>query len=110
METKKITVCGKKFDCKNNFGTEYLEKSDNKESSGFPFEPYKLEKIIDDEHAYLVDAEKIVWTLERPYGEEFLFTRWCLRSCMTYIMQNDDDFKGLDYLQALTKIGIRSYT
>ena len=89
-----IAVNGIHYLCNLCYGAEY-----GKAKSGFPFQPYKIEKILDIEYAYLVDAKGIIWVVM-----DGIFTRPCLFYCINYILIRDPEFKNKkpsDVLEAL---------
>jgi len=100
-----ITVEGKPFSCFEAYGFEYGDRQ-----RGFPIQPYRYERIIDDTRAYLVDGAGIVWILEHQiinsidYG--LCFDRPCLRWCLTYIQYYDPIFSGRLPSEIFDAIGV----
>jgi len=115
-----VTVEGRNFKCEASSGCEYLSDEGDGigicgTGYGFPFRPYRFQRVIDDEHAYLVDNEGILWILEhieyqRLYGTNLnlghCFHRPCLRTCLNYVMHYDPDMKGKMPSEVLDEIGV----
>lgn len=84
-----ITVCGKKFLCREGFSTNYLHKFGD--GVGFPVAPYYYERVLDDERAYLVDDLGIVWIL--GIYDKGIFDSPCSRDCFFYVAKHDPYMK-----------------
>ena len=69
--------------------------------SEFPVEPFRFEKIIDEEDAYLVDANGDVWYLSNG-----CFTTSCLYLCLNVIKRIDPDFRNHLFSQMMYEIGV----
>lgn len=84
-----VTICGKRFLCEESYGYEYVG---TKRSTGFPFQPYRFEKVIGD-YAYLVDAKGIIWIFSEMAPGFHMLERPCRRCCMVYIWQHDPEMR-----------------
>ena len=85
-----VTICGKRFLCEEGFGSEYAYK--NGHQSGFPFRPYRYQKVI-GEYAYLVDAKGIIWIFSEMAPGFRMLERPCRKCCMMYIWQHDPEMR-----------------
>ena len=75
-----LKVCGVSLPFEECYGSEYSEHDlDNfsviTRQSGWPFLPFKYEKIISEECAYVVDNREIVWILEKSDPKDTGFER-----------------------------------
>ena len=108
-EGRFVKVCGDNFICRAQGGMEYVEESGGLFMSGYPFAPFKYQKVIlgkyldygenldsggnldlvDDSQvtvAYLIDAKGIIWV---NYKEGL--SRPCYTACIHYIHTHDPD-------------------
>jgi hypothetical protein len=96
-EKRFVKVCGDKFICRAQSGVEYIKESGGLFTSGYPFAPFKYQKVIlgkyldygDDSRvtvAYLIDAKGIIWV---NYKEGL--SRPCYTACIHYIHAHDPD-------------------
>jgi hypothetical protein len=89
-----VKVDGKEYPCQAEFGCEYLEESDGEESCGFPIEPLRFSRMVNDDFGYLFDGKGIIWV----YGQntkdgDKLFYRSCFKDCATQILlKEESDF------------------
>ena len=102
MELKSIIFDSEKFLVEECYGFEYDGKNGRCCAKGFPFKPLRYHKLLDNEHAYIVDSKGIVWILENG-----LFSRPCLRWCLDYIFCHDKDMKGGKASEIFEIIGVR---
>ena len=110
-----INVSGVNLPCEECYGYEYDDHEIDhvcviSKYSGFPFSPFRYEKIIDEFHAYIVDNEGIIWIFEpsdsKETGFKNVFSRPCLYFCLGYILRNDKDMNGLKYSEIMSIIGV----
>ena len=88
MAKRTIKVCDKIYLCEECDGMEYSDIMEN--GAGYPFEPYKIERIIDDKHAYFVDAKNIIWIQWQYEDGISYFSRPCRAFCLDYIKFHDE--------------------
>ena len=72
-----------------------------REDLDHPPEPYRFEKVIDADTAYLVDADRIIWILINR-----VFERPCLKFTLDYIRRRDPDFKDYLFSQLMYEIQV----
>ena len=92
---KTIIVENENFNCIASFGYEYRHES----YKGFPFEPFLLEKVINSDYAYIIDAAGIVWIhdnmavekVDDKYFSRTGFHRPSLAWCLEYIKKHDNE-------------------
>ena len=90
-----IFVSGKMFLCEKDCDVQYSEPI------SLPMKPYKLERVIDEKSAYLVDSLGLVWILE----EDNVFRKPCFRYCWFYVHDKDPEIKT--FAEALEVLRLR---
>lgn len=95
-----VEVDGKDYPCQAEFGCEYLEESGGKETCGFPIEPLRFSRMVNDDFGYLFDGKGIIWV----YGQntkdgDKMFYRSCFKDCSIQILMKEEpnfDYKSLN--------------